>query len=1013
MSEKKIGAVMVVGGGVAGMQAALDAANSGFYVYLVERSSSIGGIMSQLDKTFPTNDCSMCIISPKLVEVGRHINIELLTLSEIKDISGEQGNFEVLVTQYPRYVDMDKCIACGLCAQKCPKKVDSEYDERLIKRKAIYLKYPQAVPLKYAIDPEKCIFFKNGRCKACEKFCPTGAINFDDPKKDLSLKVGSIILATGVRAYDPVTHDIYGYGKSPNIITSLEFERILSASGPFGGHLVRPSDKKEPKKIAWLQCVGSRDTHIGARGYCSSVCCTYAIKEAMLAKEHSKEPLDTAIFYMDIRTHGKDFEKYYNRGRDETGIRFIKSKISNIFPVGDIGNQIIRYIDENGKRVDEEFDIVVLSVGLGISSKAIELAGKSGVELDHYNFVSTTSFDPVKTSVPGIVVCGAFEAPIDIPTSVIESSAAAGMAGISLSESRWSLTKKEEIPEEIDIRGEPPRIGVFICRCGINIAGVVDVPAVADFARNLPYVVHTEENMFSCSQDTQDKITKIIKEKRLNRVVVSACTPKTHEPLFQETLINAGINKYLFDMANIRNHCSWVHSAKPEEATEKAKELTMMAVAKVALHEPLVEPELEINQSALVIGGGISGMAAAKTLSEQGYHTCLVEKNEMLGGQARYIHETWRGENVQQNLNRMIEEIQSDDKIDVYLKSEITKVDGFVGNFNTSIQKDGKEEVLEHGVTIIASGAEELKPDNHLYGQDSRVLTGLELDRKFIKNDDSIKNIKSALFIQCVGSRIEERPYCSKTCCTHSIKNALQLKELNPEMDIFILYRDMRSYGLREDLYRKAREKGIFFFRYDFGKELSVDNDKKDLRIRFTDSTIKRKIEIRPDLLVLASAIVPPKKNPLAQMYKVTLNDDGFFMEAHVKLRPVDCATDGVFICGLAHAPKPIDESIAQAQAAATRAVTLLAKKTTNMSGTIAYINPLNCSSCGVCINICPFSAPSFIEKGPFTGKAEINSVLCKGCGLCTASCRSGAIHLKGFDNDQIFSQIFALEKAV
>ncbi|MCK5508081.1 MAG: CoB--CoM heterodisulfide reductase iron-sulfur subunit A family protein, partial [Desulfobacterales bacterium] len=430
MSKEKIGAVMVVGGGVAGMQAALDAANSGYYVYLVERSTSIGGIMSQLDKTFPTNDCSMCIISPKLVEVGRHVNIELLTLSEVKDISGEEGNFEVKVTQYPRYVDMDKCIACGLCAQKCPKKVDNEYDEKLIKRKAIYLKYPQAVPLKYAIDSEKCIFFKNGRCKACEKFCPTGAINFDEQKKDLTLKVGSIILATGVSAYNPASHDIYGYGKSPNIVTSLEFERILSASGPFGGHLVRPSDKKEPKKIAWLQCVGSRDTHIGARGYCSSVCCTYAIKEAMLAKEHSKEPLDTAIFYMDIRTHGKDFEQYYNRGRDETGIRFIKSKISNIVPVGDTGNQIIRYINENGRRVEEEFDIVVLSVGLGISKEAIELAGKSGIELDHYNFVSTTSFDPVKTSVPGIAVCGAFESPIDIPTSVIESSAAAGMAGI-------------------------------------------------------------------------------------------------------------------------------------------------------------------------------------------------------------------------------------------------------------------------------------------------------------------------------------------------------------------------------------------------------------------------------------------------------------------------------------------------------------------------------------------------------------------------------------------------------
>jgi len=438
-----------------------------------------------------------------------------------------------------------------------------------------------------------------------------------------------------------------------------------------------------------------------------------------------------------------------------------------------------------------------------------------------------------------------------------------------------------------------------------------------------------------------------------------------------------------------------------------------MAVAKVALLEALSEPVLEVDPSALVIGGGFAGMTAAKTLSAQGYHTIIVEKAECLGGQARHLHETWRREDIQSNLAKLIEEVTADARIDVHLNAAIAKVDGFVGNFKTTIRTGDLESELSHGVTIIASGAAELKPDLYLYGQDPRVLTALELDRKFIENDPALKGKKSALFVQCVGSRIPERPYCSKVCCTHSINSALRLKELNPAMEVFVLYRDMRSYGLREDLYREAREKGIHFIRHDFDQGLDVAADGGDLSVRFTDTVLRRRLEIRPDLLVLATAITPPKENPLAQLYKTTLNDDGFFMEAHVKLRPVDCATDGVFICGLAHAPKPLDESIAQAQAAATRAVTLLAKKTIQLSGTVAHSDPLSCSSCGVCVALCPYSAPAFIEKGPSAGKAEINPVLCKGCGLCVASCRSGAIHLRGFDNDQIFAQLFALREAV
>jgi heterodisulfide reductase subunit A len=897
---------------------------------------------------------------------------------------------------------MDKCIACGACAEKCPKKVTNVYDGGLSKRKAVYVQYAQAVPLKYTIDADQCIYFLKGKCKACEKFCPTNAINFDDPKKDLALNVGAVVLASGSETFDPSTYDTFGYSTSANIVTSLEFERILSASGPYGGHLIRPSDKTEPQKIAWLQCVGSRDNHIGARGYCSGVCCTYAVKEAILAKEHSKNNLDAAIFYIDIRTYGKDFERYYTRAEQDMGVRFVKSRITHVEPMDENGRHLIRYVDGAGQTTAEKFDIVVLSVGLGVQGQAISLAKKLGIELNQYNFAKTGSFDPVQSSRSGIYVCGAFQEPKDIPSSVIDASAAAGKVGSRLYKARWTLTQTKELPEEIDVKGEPPRIGVFVCCCGTNIAGFVDVPAVVEFAKTLPNVAYAEQNLFSCSQDTQGQISQIIKEHRLNRVLVAACTPKTHEPLFQETLINGGLNKYLFEMANIRNQCSWVHKDDMEKATEKAKDLVRMAVAKVALHEPLKEPVMKINQTGLVIGGGVSGMTAAKTLAAQGYKTHLIEKNGQLGGQALHLNETWQAEPVGPFLQNLISAIQSDENIDIYLNSRVDDVDGFIGNFKTTIQSDGGSKVLEHGVTLIASGAEEYKPDDFLYGQDQRVLTGLELQNK-IQDGDGFESCRTAVFIQCVGSRIPERPYCSKVCCTQSIKSALSLKSINPDMDIFILYRDLRSYGLREDLYREARDRKIKFIRYHNEKGISVSAVADGLEISFSDRVLQRQMVIHSNLLVLASAIVPEKNNPLAQLYKVPQNDDGFFAEAHVKLRPNDFATDGVFVCGLAHAPKPIEESIAQAQAAASRAVTILSALEISVSGMVALVDPNFCSSCGVCIDICPYSAPKFNDK---TGKAEIQSTLCKGCGLCVASYRSGAIHLKGFDTGQIMAMI-------
>jgi len=897
---------------------------------------------------------------------------------------------------------MDTCIACGACAEKCPKKVSNAYDSGLSKRKAIYVQYGQAVPLKYCIDPAQCIYLIRGKCRGCEKFCPTNAIDFEDVEKEISLQVGAIILATGSGAFNPETYDTFGYSASDNIVTSLEFERILSASGPYGGHLLRPSDKAIPEKIAWLQCVGSRDNHIGAKGYCSGVCCTYAVKEAILAKEHSTNGLDTAIFYIDIRTFGKDFERYYSHARDNLGVRFVKSRITDVEPRGANGKHLIRYVDAAGYMMAEEFDIVVLSVGLYVRDQAISLAEKLGVALNHYHFAETGGYDPVQSSRAGIYVCGAFQGPKDIPTSVIDASAAAGKVGSRLYHSRWTLTKTKAVCEEIDIKGDPPRIGVFVCCCGTNIAGFIDVPDVVEFAKTLPGVVYAEQNLFSCSQDTQGQISQIVKAHHLNRVVVSACTPKTHEPLFQETLINGGLNKYLFEMANIRNQCSWVHKDDMAKATQKAKDLVRMAVAKVTLQEPLVEPVMEINQAALVIGGGVAGMIAAKTLASQGYKTYLIEKTGRLGGQALYLNETWQGEPVEPFLQNLIQQVQSEKNIAIFLETKINQVDGFIGKYKTTIETNRQTRSLEHGVTLIASGATEFKPDDFLYGRDQRVLTGLEFQKK-LKQGNRFASCRTAVFLQCVGSRVAERPYCSKVCCTQSIKNALDLKSGNFEIEVFILYRDMRPYGLREDLYREARAQGIKFIRYNSEIGVSASADGKDLSIRFSDLVLRRPMVIHSNILILATATVAEKNNPLARLYKVPQNDDGFFAEAHVKLRPNDFATDGVFLCGLAHSPKPIEESIAQAQAAAARAVTILSALELAVSGTVASVHPNFCCSCGVCVEICPYSAAQFNK---YSEKAEIQPTLCKGCGLCEASCRSGAIRLKGFDTNQILSMI-------
>jgi heterodisulfide reductase subunit A len=966
-----------------------------------------------------TDTCILCGLCTRTCErIGTHAI----------SLTGRGVDMEV---DTPFGLNTDACIACGACAFVCPtghitldkireKHTDkptalipSEYEMGLKGRKPVYVPYAQAVPNTPAIDRDVCVHFKTGGCKICTEFCGVDAIDHSMQDEIIELNVGSIVLAPGFEPFDPSKFDSYNYSRFPNVITSMEMERILSASGPTGGHLIRPSDHSEPKKIAWFQCVGSRDMNRCDNSYCSSVCCMYAIKEAVIAKEHAGDDLDCAIFFMDMRTHGKDFERFYDNAREKQGVRFLRSRVHTIDPVEDSGDLSVRYVTENGKLESETFDMIVLSVGLQTSAETAELAQRLGLEMTDGNFCKTDTFDPVASSKKGIYVCGAFQGPKDIPQSVVDASAAAAAAGEILSPARDTETKTPEVIPETNVTNERPRVGVFVCRCGINIAGVVDVPSVAEYAKTLPYVEYTSDNLYSCSQDTQETISQIIKQKNLNRVVVAACTPKTHEPLFQETLINAGLNKYLFEMANIRNQDSWVHKNNPDLATKKAKDLVRMAVSKVALMQPLKETELEVNQTAMIVGGGIAGMASAKSLANQGYETHIIERSNQLGGQALNLYQTVTGEDIQKKLSGLIKEVQRNKKIHIHLDTTISKVEGFVGNFETRLSSNGKEEILEHGVAVMATGASPLKPAEYRYGDDPRILTSLELDRKFIDKDPALQKIDTAVFIQCVGSREPERPYCSRVCCTHSIDNALQLKKLNPKMNVFVLYRDIRTYSEREYIYKEAREAGVIFIRYSLDSKPEVFLNDGRLLVKATDPIIDRAVEIETDLITLATAVVPNRDDQLANFFKVPLNDDGFFVERHAKLGPSEFATDGVFLCGLAHYPKPIDESIAQGRAAASRAITLLAQKTIHTSGNIAETDPTICSQCGVCVSVCPYSAPSFTEEGPFAGKAQINPVLCKGCGLCVASCRSGAIHLKGFDNDQIFAQIFALNKAV
>jgi heterodisulfide reductase subunit A len=1007
VADKNIGAILTVGGGIGGVQASLDLAESGFKVYLVEEKPCIGGVMAQLDKTFPTNDCSACIFSPKLQTLAQNPNVEIIAYSRIEGIEGSAGQYKVKVRQKARYVDPEKCTSCGACAEKCPTKVPNEYNFGHDKRKAIYKDYAQGIPSVFTIDPDHCRVFKGKKCGVCAKVCPAGAIDYEQEDLLVDLEVGAVILAPGYELLEMGKVSEFGYGVATNVVTNLEMERILSASGPYEGAVTRPSDGAHPSKIAWIQCVGSRDPRKGMP-HCSSVCCMASIKEAVIAREHDAS-IEPTIFYMDIRAYGKDFDKYYEKARSDGGVRFIRSMVSRVEEDPITKDLKLTFLDENNELKTETFEMVVLAAGIKPSLSTLETAATLGVNLDENNFCATGSFEPVNTSRQGIYVAGAFQAPKDIPQTVMEASAAAGAATRLLADQRDSLTIKKELPPEKVVDDQDPKIGVFVCKCGINIAQTVDVGEVVDKIQELPGVAYAGENLFTCSQDAQVQIRNIIQDHDLNRLIVASCTPRTHLPLFQETAREAGLNKYLVEMANIREHCSWVHMKEKEQATDKAVDLIRMAIARTRRLEPVQDQKLPMTQSSLVIGGGVAGMTAALNIVDQGFPVTLVEASDQLGGNALKLDTTIKGEKIAPFVEDLKEKVLSHEKIDILTNAKVEEAQGFVGAFKTRIAgPDGGPKEVEHGTVVIATGATEWKPDIYGYNEDPRIRTHLDMSRAMTSRDPAVMEADTTVFIQCVGSRSEERPWCSKVCCSHSVKDAIELKENRPESNVYILYRDIRTFGLYEPYYEKARRLGVIFIRYSPEDPPKVSVGDK-IKVSIQDPVIREDIEIQADSLALAAAIIPNESNKdLARLYKVSLNEDEFFLEAHMKLRPVDFATDGVFLAGLAHYPKTIDETIAQAEAAGAHAAQILARGYVDAPGMVSTVDPFMCRGCGRCVDVCPFNAPQLKELENGATVSEINPALCKGCGACAVACPTGAAAIRHFKEDQVAVMIDA-----
>ena len=988
------GSALVIGAGIAGMQSALLLAEMGIKIFLLEQGPAIGGYFPLLDKTFPTNSCGVCFMSPTppafcpIYECHLHDNIELLPYSEVVKVEGEGGDFKVSINRKPRFVDPKRCTLCEACIKVCPVEVEREFGGGLENRKAIYLPYPQAIPHSLVIDSKTCT-----RCGECLKVCSPGAINLDMKEEQETIEVGAILLGFGFEPFIAQRKGEYGFGRYENVMTSVQFERLISTSSPTQGLPVRVSDGKRMGKIAFIQCVGSRDPSCG-QDHCSTICCMYATKQAMIAKDRSPG-LGVTFFYMDIRPMGKDYERYYERAKTEYGIEYIRSAISSIKELQQTKNLSITYVKEEGTFEEREFDAVILSVGFTPPQTIKDLAARMGLQLNRQGFCQTDEFNPAQTSIKGIFVGGAFRGPRDIPETVVEGSSAAASVASFLIPNRIPQPPKE-YPMEGALTDEIPKIGVFICHCGEELKSLT-LSDLVNGTQNLREVVHVEEVGLACLPEDLDLIKRRIGEHGLNRIVIAGCSRWEIRSPLEEMAKGMGFNPFLIEYANIREQCAFVHEDYPKLATEKAMVLIRMAAERVRRAQPIRKGKQKVEKKGLVVGGGLAGMTASLRLAEQGYMVYLIEKEKELGGNLRQSFYTLKGSNPQALLEGLIKQIESNGSIRLYLEAEIIGFERTNGYYRTKIRHQNEEKILDHGVLILATGGKEVTPKEYHYGEDPRVITQRQLEKMIHFKDEGLKDIRSAVMIQCVGSRDEEHPYCSRICCSHAVKNALKLKEMNPYVNVYVLYRDVRTYGFYETYYHEARGKGVVFIRYDLENGPEVTLRDGNLQVSVFDPAMGSRVTLPADRVVLSAGIEPNDHQEPARIFDVDCNPDGFFMEANPKSAPLDSVDRGKFYCGLCHSPNFIEDSISQGNAAAARAATILSREAVEEKAYLAYVIKRLCCGCGLCVTVCPYQARILNDE---EGKAEVIGALCQGCGSCVIACRNGASQQRNFEKE-------------
>ncbi len=1028
----KPASVLVIGGGIGGMRAALDLADAGLKVYLIEQTPCLGGRVAQLGFMFPQHDCVLCrgtpdhgygctrpSISPAYVQHNQHPNIEIMTSTHVVGVEGQAGDFTVSLRQEPRYVDPTRCIDCGYCANVCPVELPDAYQQGMAFHRAIYKVAARAAPNAYVV--ERGAYCDD--CRQCVEVCPTRAIDLDEPPRLQTVEVGAIILALGFQVYDPAELGELGYRRFRNVLHAMQYERLASRSGPTEGVVIRPSDQKHPRSIAWLQCVGSRDQH---NAYCSSICCMYATKEAILAKQRLGSDVQCTVFIMDERAFNKEYSAYFARARDQYGIRYIRCRVSAVEEDPSTRDLILHYADPDGQRRAERFEMVVLATGLQPPDSASQLAEMLDIELNSYGFCQTDKFTPLQTTRPGVFVCGAFSSPKEIAETIIDASGAAAEVMRLLNDRlnthpytrEWPFLSVDGLPPERDVSGEPARVGVFVCTCGGTLDEALDIAELTRQCTTWPGVACAEVVDLACFPEDLARLQSRIQQEGLNRVVVAACSNRSHESLFQRAIRLAGLNPYLLEMVNVREQCARVHLGQPELANRKAREMIRVAVGRAIASAPVHKDRHRCRPAALVIGSGVAGMTAALAIADSGYDVHLVERTEMLGGNLLNLYYVAEGYNPQRLLRDMVNRVRAHQRITTYTRTEVVRHGGHVGYFQAVLRTllpDGsvEERHIEHGVTIVATGGRETREHPWLASPEvyPEVITQRELEEKIIHNPEEIAALKDVVMIQCM--RPPGTPqYCSRVCCTNAMKNAIRLKLFNPGCRVSVLFKNVVTYGFREEYYTEARQHGVVFFRYTDEQPPQLVRYGSRLRVRVHDQALNRVMDLPADLVPMSMAIAPAEgTEELARMLRVPLSSEGFFAEAQMKLRPMDFMREGIFLAGMAHYPKFVEESISQALAAAARALPLMAQQALYLGGVVAQVDPNKCVGCLTCTRTCPFAIPQVIQQegrqgvGGLGGAAFIDPAQCQGCGTCTGECPANAIQLVHYTDDQMMLQ--------